>query len=91
MMAAGAQGTEEQLTVVLDYVSKNFAPAAARINVNQASAAELGSGLGLLEKEAAAIVKYRTDKGPFKTLEDLKKVPDLDFKKVEAQKDRLVF
>jgi len=47
--------------------------------------------LGLLEREAEAIVKYRTDKGPFKTLEDLKKVPDLDFKKVEAQKDRLVF
>lgn len=91
MMAAGAQGTEEQLTAVLDYVSKNYAPASARINVNQASAAELGSSLGLLEKEAAAIVKYRTDKGPFKTLEDFKKVPDLDFKKVEAQKDRLVF
>jgi DNA uptake protein ComE-like DNA-binding protein len=36
-------------------------------------------------------VKYRTDKGSFKTLEDLKKVPDLDFKKMEAQKDRLVF
>jgi DNA uptake protein ComE-like DNA-binding protein len=36
-------------------------------------------------------VKYRTDKGPFKTVEDLKKVPDLDFKKIEAQKDRLVF
>jgi competence protein ComEA len=47
--------------------------------------------LGLSGKEAAAIVKYRTDKGSFKTVEDLKKVPDLDFKKIEAQKDRLVF
>jgi competence protein ComEA len=91
MMAAGAEGTEEQFTAVLAYVSRNFGPAAARINVNQASAAELEGGLGLTGNEAAAIVKYRTDKGSFKTVEDLKKVPDLDFKKIEARKDRLVF
>ncbi len=91
MMAAGAEGSEDQFTAVLEYVSKNFGPAAARINVNQAPAAELESGLGLSAKEAAAIVKYRTDKGAFKTVEDLKKVPDLDFKKIEAHKDRLVF
>lgn len=91
MMAAGAQGTEEQFTAVLDYVSKNFGPQAATVNVNEASAPDLVQGLGLTDKEAAAIVKYRTDKGHFKSLEDLKKVPDLDFKKVEAQKDRLQF
>ena len=91
MIASGAEGTEDQFTAVLAYVSKNFGPAAARINVNQASAAELESGLGVSTKESAAIVKYRTDKGSFKTVEDLKKVPDLDFKKIEAQKDRLVF
>jgi competence protein ComEA len=91
MMASGAEGSEDQFTAVLEYVSKNFGPAPARINVNQASAAELESGLGLSSKESAALVKYRTDKGPFKTVEDLKKVPDLDFKKIEAQKDRLVF
>jgi competence protein ComEA len=90
-MASGAEGSEDQFTMVLEYVSKNFGPAAARINVNQASAAELEGGLGLSSKESAALVKYRTDKGPFKTVEDLKKVPDLDFKKIEAQKDRLVF
>jgi competence protein ComEA len=91
MMSAGAEGTEDQFTAVLEYLSKNFGPAAARINVNQASAADLKTGLDLTEKEAAAIVKYRTDKGAFKVVEDLKKVPDLDYKKIEAQKDRLVF
>jgi competence protein ComEA len=91
MIAAGAEGTDDQFAAVLEYVSKNFGPAAARINVNQVSAAELANGLGLSEKEAAAIVKYRADKGAFKTVEDLKKVPDLDFKKIEAQRDRLVF
>jgi competence protein ComEA len=91
MIAEGAEGTEDQFTAVLEYVAKNFGPAAAHINVNQAPATELESGLGLSAKEAAAIVKYRSDKGSFKAVEDLKKVPDLDFKKIEAQKDRLVF
>ena len=45
---------------------------------------------GLTEKEAAAIVKQR-EKVPFKAIEDLKKVPDLDYKKIEAQKDRIEF
>ena len=91
MITAGAQGTEEQFTAVLDYLAKNFGPEAPKVNVNQASAADLQSGLGLTDKEAAAVVKYRTDKGPFKTADDFKKVPDLDFKKIDAQKDRLVF
>jgi competence protein ComEA len=91
MMAAGAQGTEEQFTAVLEYVTKNFGPVASHINVNQATATELEAGLGLTSKESAAVVKYRTEKGPFKTLDDLRKIPDLDFKKVEAQKDRLDF
>jgi competence protein ComEA len=91
MIASGAEGSEDQFTAVLAYLSKNFGPKAATINVNQATGAELESGLGLSGKEAAAIMKYRTDKGAFKTVEDLKKVPELDFKKIEAQKDRLVF
>jgi competence ComEA-like helix-hairpin-helix protein len=91
MMAAGAQGPEDQFMAVLQYLTKNFGPAAAKISVNQAAAAELESGLGLTAKEAAAIVAYRTGKGPFQVVEDLKKVPDLDFKKIEAQKDHIAF
>jgi competence ComEA-like helix-hairpin-helix protein len=91
MIGAGAQGTEEQFTAVLDYISKNFGPAAPRINVNEAAAGDLEKALGITSKEAAAIVKYRTDKGQFKKPEDLKAVPDLDYKKIEAQKDRLAF
>jgi competence protein ComEA len=91
MIESGAEGTPEQFSAVLDYLTKNFAPGAPAVNVNKASAADLETGLGLTGKEAAAVVKYRTDKGAFKTVDDLKKVPDLDFKKIEAQKDRLVF
>ncbi|MEO8372798.1 MAG: helix-hairpin-helix domain-containing protein [Candidatus Solibacter sp.] len=91
MMASGAEGTEDQFMAVLQYLTKNFGPVAAKISINQAPAAELETGLGITAKEAAAIVAYRTDKGAFKALDDLKKVPDLDFKKIEAQKDRVAF
>src|ERR1051325_3787876 len=88
MIEAGAEGTPEQFKEVLEYLAKNLAP---KVNVNKLSAVELEVSLGLTAKEAAAIVKYRTDHGAFQTVDDLKKVPDLDFKKIEAQKARLVF
>jgi competence protein ComEA len=91
MIESGAEGTADQFKAVLDYLTKNFGPAAPTINVNKASSSDLESGLSLTAKEAAAIVKYRTDHGAFKEVDDLKKVPDLDFKKIEAQKDRLAF
>ena len=40
---------------------------------------------------AAAIVKYRSEKGSFRSTEDLKKVPGLSEKKVEEKKDLLIF
>jgi len=91
MISLGAEGTPEQFSAVLEYLVKNFGPAMPPVNVNKATAAELESGLSLTAKEAEAIVKYRTDKGAFKAIDDLKKVPDLDFKKIEAQKERLLF
>jgi competence protein ComEA len=92
MIEKGAEGTEDEFNAVLDYLVKNFGPSAtAKVNINKAPASELVSLLELTAKEAAAIVQYRTEKGPFKEIADLKKVPDLDFQKIEAKKDRLVF
>ncbi len=92
MIEKGAEGTDAQLNAVLEYLTKNFGPAAAaHINVNKAAAKDLETQIGLTADEAAAIVKYRGDNGEFKELDDLKKVPNLDFKKIEAKKDRIVF
>jgi competence ComEA-like helix-hairpin-helix protein len=92
MIEKGAEGTDEQFNTVLDYLVKNFGPNASNpINVNKATAGEFETQLEITAKEAAAIVKYRSEKGSFKEIDDLKKVPDLDFKKIEAKKDRLVF
>ena len=68
--------------------TKNFPK---KIQINKASATELGNGLELSSKEAEAIVKYREENGKIKDLEDLKKVPGLDAKKLEAKKEKLAF
>jgi competence protein ComEA len=41
--------------------------------------------------DAEAIVRYREEKGSFKTLDDLKKVPGIDPGKLEAKKASLEF
>lgn len=92
MVTMGSEGTDEEYESILNYLVKNFGPEAAKpINVNTATGVELEAGLGLSRTESAAVVQYRTDKGNFKTIDDLKNVPGLDFKKVEAKKARLTF
>ena len=92
MVNLGSEGTDDEYEAVLTYLVKNFGPEAAKpINMNKATGVEMEAGLGLSRAESAAVVQYRTDKGDFKTIDDLKNVPGLDFKKVEAKKARLTF
>jgi competence protein ComEA len=92
MVGLGAEGSDADFEVVLTYLTKNFGPEAPRpVNVNKATAVELESGLSLTRTESAALVQYRTEKGEFKAMDDLKNVPGLDFKKIEARKARIAF
>jgi competence protein ComEA len=61
------------------------------IKVNDATAIELESGLGLRRSQAAAVIAYREKNGKFKALADLKKVPGIDVAKIDAKKDRIAF
>jgi len=91
MVAAGATGTEQELETVFQYVSSQFPVEAQQaLNLNSARAVELESVAGLLRKEAAALIAYREKHGPCKKLDDLKRVEGLDYKKIEARKERLV-
>jgi competence protein ComEA len=90
MAGFGAVASDDEFTQILDYLAKNF-PAATTIHVNQATAAQLESGLGLSTTEAEAVVDYRKKNGDFKSLDDLKKVPNVDAKKLDAKKDLLAF
>src|SRR5688572_9639433 len=90
MVAAGAEGTEQELETVFQYLSTQFpAEAQKALNLNTATAIELESVAGLLRKEAAALIAHRGKNGPCKKLDDLKKVAGLDYKKIEARKEQL--
>jgi competence protein ComEA len=91
MVALGAQGSDAERAAVLDYLSASFKGEAPKpVNLNTASTIDLESVAGLLRKESAALLAYRTKHGPCKALEDLKKVPGLDFRKINRRRDRLV-
>ena len=92
MVTLGAQGSEHDFELILDYLTKNFAAEELpKINVNKATAIELESGLTLRRSQSAAIIEYRTKHGPFKSIEELERVPGIDAAKIEAKKDRLTF
>jgi len=91
MVSLGAKGSDAELAAVHDYLSANFKGDAPKpVNMNTAPAIDLESVAGLLRKEAAALIAYRAKHGPCKTLEDLKKIPGVDFRKIERRRDRLV-
>lgn len=62
------------------------------VNINTADAQTFVDAhiKGIGKKRAEAIVAYRTAHGPFKSLEDLKKIKGLSGKIIEANKDRLL-
>ena len=92
MLALGARISDNEYTVILDYLTKSFPPdELPKLNVNKAGAIDFESRLSLPRSQAAAIIDYRTKNGPFKTIDDLKKIPGVDFAKIEAKKDKLAF
>jgi competence protein ComEA len=92
MVSYGMKASEKDMATVLEYAVRNFpADEVPKIKVNEAKAIELESGLSLKRSQAAAIIQYREQNGPFKSIEDLKKVPGIDPAQIEAKKDRLIF
>jgi competence protein ComEA len=93
MIERGAKGTDDEFYEVVDYLSTNFSKTSPviKINVNKATAKDLEGALRLPAKQAAAIVHQREEKGDFKSIDDLKKVPGIDAGKMEANKNRLEY
>lgn len=91
MITRGAKGTDAEFTAIIDYLAKYFLGEAPRpLNINRANNVELESVAGLTRKEAAAVLKWLEQVGICKSLDELKKVPGLDYKKIDARKDFLV-
>lgn len=92
MVGRGAKGSDDELSEIVDYLTTNFSKdAAPKIAVNIVSAQELVDGLGLAPAEAVAVVRYRGEKGRFKSFEDLRKVPGLDASRLEGKRSQLAF
>jgi competence protein ComEA len=92
MVGFGANGAVEEMAAVLEYLSTNYpAPPAGLLNVNTARAIEFESRLSLRRSEAAAVIDYRTKNGPFKSIDDLKKISGIDPAKFETKKEILSF
>jgi competence protein ComEA len=87
MVSRGANSSDDDTKTIVNYL----ATAMGRVNVNRAPDSEIQAVLELPAAEATAIVEYRTSAGEFKNIDDLKKVPGLDFGKVEPKKDRITF
>lgn len=91
MMTLGAKGSDEDVKAVLEYLSTHFKGEAGKpLNLNTATSIDLESITLFLRKESAAWIAWRAKNGPCKTVDDLKKVPGVDFKKIEERRERLV-
>jgi competence protein ComEA len=92
MMKLGAQGSDEELGAVLDYLSTHFATEIpGPIDINKSRAVDLEAGLLLRRSQARAIIEYRDKNGSFKSIDDIRNVPGVDFRAIEAKKSRIVF
>jgi competence ComEA-like helix-hairpin-helix protein len=72
---------------VVDYLTREH----GRVNVNLAGPEEMALVLGLTPAEAAAIVRYRRDRGTFENAEAVARVPGVDARKILARRDAIVF
>lgn len=90
-LGARALASDAELAQITDYLSENFKGEAPKpLNLNTASAVDLEAVAGLLRKESAIWIAWRNKNGPCKSLDDLKKVEGLPFKKIDERRDRLV-
>ena len=82
----GAQASEEEWRDILAYLDRSF----SRVFINKATAEELEAALDVPTDVADAIVRRRSDKGEFASVDDLKAVPGVA-DAADAWKDRLIF
>jgi competence ComEA-like helix-hairpin-helix protein len=87
MVSRGAEGSDDELSAVVQYLTQFF----GKINVNTATAKELGTFLLLTDKETQAIVDYRETNGNFKDFEQLKTVPGVSAERLQAKKELIAF
>ena len=87
MVERGAQGTDDDFAAVQDYLVAHY----GRVNVNRGTAKDLSTVLKIPEKDADAIVAFRTANGPFTDFDALAKVPGVDVAALTQSRDAISF
>jgi competence ComEA-like helix-hairpin-helix protein len=90
MVDQGAQAGPEDVTVIVDYLVRNFGTD-SKVYVNTAPLAELKVVLGFTNDEARAVIAWREEKGDLHSADELLRVPGLDAQKVAAKRDLMAF
>lgn len=88
MVSRGAEGSDEDVNSVIAYLARNYGKP---LNINTSTVKEIEDGLSLPAAQSELLVRYRTDKGPFKTYEDLLKVPGVNADLLDEQKKNILF
>jgi competence protein ComEA len=92
MARLGAKGSDDDFSDISDYLTAHFPPnAVQKIFVNMATDKQIADMLEVSLDDAKAIVAYRDKVKGFKSIEDMKSVPNVDTKKIDAKKDHLIF
>jgi competence protein ComEA len=92
MARLGAKGSDDDFSDIADYLTANFPPTPVqKIFVNMATDKQIADMLGISLEDAKAITTYRDKVKGFKSIEDMKSVPNVDAKKIDAKKDHLIF
>lgn len=88
MIKEGVDVRDQDFDKVVTYLSVVLGK---KVRINEASAEVIAETFDIDEKLAAAIVKHRTAKGPFKSWKDIASVPGVDAARIEEQKGNLEF
>ena len=92
MARLGATGSDDDFSDIADYLTANFPPSAIqKVFVNMATDKQLASILDISQDDAKAIIVYRDKVKGFKSIDEMKQVPNVDAKKIDAKKANLVF
>jgi competence protein ComEA len=87
MVERGAQGTDDDYAEIMDYLVGHY----GRININRGTAKDLTTVLKVSDKDAEAIVAFRTANGPFTDFDGLAKVPGIDLEILKQNRDAITF
>jgi len=92
MAGRGAKVNSEETDTIIKYLAANFAKVedTSKTNVNKAATKDLVA-IGFTDKEAEAIIDYRTRHGEFRQWADLLQIYGVDGEKCESLQEKMTF